>query len=71
MPGNYPKRNILQLKHGESLKTRSVNFVGPNGGVCFILLFLVVFITLGLLDINNLKFIEVCVGYQNIKLTSS
>jgi len=21
-PGNYPKRNILQLKHGESLKTR-------------------------------------------------
>ena len=20
-PGNYPKRNILQLKHGESLKT--------------------------------------------------
>ena len=21
-PGNYPKSNILQLKHGESLKTR-------------------------------------------------
>ena len=25
MPGNYPKRNILQLKHGESLKTRKIN----------------------------------------------
>ena len=27
-PGNYPKRNILQLKHGESLKTRAtITFV--------------------------------------------
>ena len=23
-PGNYPKRNVLQLKHGESLKTTTL-----------------------------------------------
>ena len=26
-PGNYPKRNKLHLEHGESLKTRILNFV--------------------------------------------
>ena len=30
-PGNYPKRNILQLKHGESLKTR-ISF--PSVKIC-------------------------------------
>jgi hypothetical protein len=30
-PGNYPKRNILQLKHGESLKTTSqMKFIQRN-----------------------------------------
>jgi len=26
-PGNYPKRNKLHLEHGESLKTRTYNFI--------------------------------------------
>ena len=35
-PGNYPKRNILQLKHGESLKTILVLFVVSNSLLCAI-----------------------------------
>jgi hypothetical protein len=29
-PGNYPKRNILQFKHGESLKTRLIHLFGEE-----------------------------------------
>jgi len=36
MPGNYPKENILNIEHGEILKSRTILFIYYYHSACSI-----------------------------------